>query len=97
MPFWGRPPWCSWCDVWCVLKLQAEMDPRRDPAVLVIHDAAGFNETAFRHNKRFAELGAELRRAASVYCDGVRSGAFPGEANVFRMHKAELAALENAG
>lgn len=67
-----------------------------DGQVLVIHDAVGLNETTFRHNRRFAELGANLRQAAAAYCAGVRSGEFPAEANVFRMPRSELAALENA-
>ena len=67
-----------------------------DGQVLVIHDMAGLSDAAFRHNRRFAELGTGLRDAAGAYCAAVRSGEFPGEGNVFRMPKAELAVLEDA-
>ena len=67
-----------------------------DGQVLVIHDAVGFTDTAFRHNRKFAELGKGLRDAAATYCTSVRTGKFPGADNVFRMPKAELAILEDA-
>jgi 3-methyl-2-oxobutanoate hydroxymethyltransferase len=67
-----------------------------DGQVLVIHDAAGVTEATFRHNRRFGEIGRDLHAAASAYCEAVRAGTFPGEENVFRMPKAELAVLEDA-
>ena len=33
--------------------------------------------------KRFGDVGAELRRAASAYADEVASGAFPAEEHSF--------------
>ena len=67
-----------------------------DGQVLVVNDALGSNSAAFRHNRRFAEVGASLRDGAAAYCRAVRSGEFPAEENVFRMPKAELALLEDA-
>ncbi len=68
-----------------------------DGQVLVVNDAVGLNATSFRHNRRFADLGGSLRDAAADYCKAVRTGEFPAEQNVFRMPKAELALLEDAG
>ena len=66
-----------------------------DGQVLVITDAVGLNDTAFRHNRRFTEAGAALRGAVSAYCAAVRAREFPAPENSFRMPKAELAILED--
>ena len=66
-----------------------------DGQVLVVNDAAGLNEAAYRHNRRFAELGRDLVGAATAYRAAVKDGSFPAEANLFRMPKAELAILQD--
>ena len=68
-----------------------------DGQVLVINDMVGLTSSAYRHNHRFAELGEGLSGAVTAYCTAVRDGSFPAEANVFRMPKAELVLLEDAG
>ncbi len=69
--------------------------PATDGQVLVVNDMAGINDGAFRHNRRFAEVGRAFTEAATAYRDAVKDGSFPAEANAFRMPKAELAALED--
>lgn len=56
-----------------------------DGQVLVLHDMLGLTED-FRPRflKHFAELAGEVRRAAGVYADEVRRGAFPGPEHGFR-------------
>jgi 3-methyl-2-oxobutanoate hydroxymethyltransferase len=52
--------------------------PHCDGQVLVIYDMLGMNEDFHpRFLKRYAELGAEVRRAVSTFAGEVRSGAFP--------------------
>lgn len=64
-----------------------------DGQVLVVCDVLGFTDANFRHNRRYREVGRDMREAAGLYLQDVRARAFPGEANVFRMPKEELAAL----
>ena len=64
---------------------------RTDGQVLVIVDVLGFTEAAFKHNRRYAEVGKTMREAAAAYVKDVHSGAFPAEANSFRMPKEERA------
>jgi len=64
-----------------------------DGQVLVICDVLGYTEANFRHNRRYREVGRDMRAAAAAYLQDVRTGAFPAEANVFHMPKDELAAL----
>jgi 3-methyl-2-oxobutanoate hydroxymethyltransferase len=66
-----------------------------DGQVLVITDVLGYTDAAYRHNRRFAEVGATVRQAASDYVDAVRSHQFPAKTNVFAMPKAELALIED--
>ena len=66
-----------------------------DGQVLVITDVLGYTDLDFRHNRRFGEIGAAVRDAASAYVQAVRTRGFPAEANVFPMAKAELALLED--
>lgn len=58
--------------------------PNCDAQVLVWQDMAGMSggKTA-RFVKRFAEVGAELGRAARQYADEVASGAFPADEHSF--------------
>ncbi len=58
--------------------------PNCDAQVLVWQDMAGMTtgKTA-RFVKRFAEVGAELSRAATQYAQEVASGAFPAEEHSF--------------
>ena len=65
-----------------------------DGQVLVITDVLGITKVGFRHNRRFAELGTETRDATMDYVAAVRSRAFPSEANVFAMPRAEMAMLD---
>ena len=58
--------------------------PNCDAQVLVWQDMAGMTAgKAARFVKRFAEVGAELSRAATQYADEVASGAFPAEEHSF--------------
>lgn len=62
---------------------------RTDGQVLVIVDVLGFTEAAFKHNRRYAEVGKAMREAAAAYVADVHSGAFPAEANAFKMPREE--------
>ena len=62
-----------------------------DGQVLVITDVLGYTDAVFRHNRRFAEVGAAVRQAAATYVVEVRERRFPAPGNVFAMPKAELA------
>jgi 3-methyl-2-oxobutanoate hydroxymethyltransferase len=50
-----------------------------DGQVQVFHDVLGIGDFLPRHAKRYAELGAAITGAVSVYADEVRDRAFPGE------------------
>lgn len=55
-----------------------------DGQVLVTEDLAGlFSEFTPRFVKRYADLGAELGRAAAAYADDVRARRFPGPEHCF--------------
>ena len=62
---------------------------KTDGQVLVVVDALGVTEANFRHNRRYAEIGRAVRDAARAYVEDIHSGAFPGEANRFKMPKDE--------
>lgn len=66
---------------------------KTDGQVLVIVDVLGFTDANFKHNKRYAEVGATMREAAAAYVADVKSGAFPAESNAFKMPAAERAAF----
>ncbi len=58
--------------------------PRCDGQVLVLHDLVGlFDRFVPKFVKRYADLGAEMRRAVETYCAEVRDGAFPGPEHGF--------------
>ena len=60
-----------------------------DGQVLVITDVLGYTEADFRHNRRFAEVGAAVRAAAAAFVRDVRARTFPAAANAFPMPRAE--------
>ncbi|MFT4096282.1 MAG: 3-methyl-2-oxobutanoate hydroxymethyltransferase [Rhodoblastus sp.] len=66
---------------------------KTDGQVLVIVDVLGFTDANFKHNKRYAEVGAAMKQAAASYVSDVKSGAFPAEANAFKMPKEEREAF----
>jgi 3-methyl-2-oxobutanoate hydroxymethyltransferase len=55
---------------------------------------AGITERAFKHNRRYAQLGQTLRDAVSDYVQDVREGRFPTAEQAFRMEADERAAFE---
>jgi 3-methyl-2-oxobutanoate hydroxymethyltransferase len=58
--------------------------PSCDAQVLVWQDMAGLSGgKPARFVKRFADIGAELRKAATQYADEVASGTFPAEEHSF--------------
>jgi len=57
--------------------------PACDGQVLVFHDLLGFNATAPKFVRRYADLGAEAVSALAAYAADVRSGAFPSDAEVY--------------
>ena len=54
-----------------------------DGQVLVLHDLLGLSERTPKFAKRYAELGAEVVRAASAYVHDVKGGAFPTDAHAY--------------
>ena len=62
-----------------------------DGQVLVFHDLVGmFSGFTPTFVKRYTEAGAAIRTAIARYAAEVRSGAFPGEAQSFRMKEDVL-------
>jgi len=62
-----------------------------DGQVLVFHDLVGmFSGFTPTFVKRYTEAGAAIKAAISRYAAEVRSGAFPGEAQSFRMKEDVL-------
>lgn len=59
--------------------------PATDGQVLVFPDVLGYTEKNFRHNKRFAEVGAAMQTAAAGYVAEVKSGVFPTLSNCAAM------------
>ena len=64
-----------------------------DGQVLVITDVLGYTDADFRHNRRFAEVGAAVREAAETFVRDVHGRAFPTVTHAFPMPKAEAALL----
>lgn len=65
-----------------------------DGQVLVIHDVFGLSDRVPKLAKKYADVGAIMRKAVTEYYGDVKSGAFPSEANSFTMDESLLAALE---
>ncbi len=66
--------------------------PDCDGQVLVIHDLLGLTSGHLpKFARRYADLAAEITRAATEYCDDVRSGSFPSDAESYHSD-AELQA-----
>jgi 3-methyl-2-oxobutanoate hydroxymethyltransferase len=66
-----------------------------DGQVLVYHDLLGvYDGRTPRFVKRYANVGAEIRRALDAYAAEVRSGAFPAREHTYSMPEDELAAFE---
>ena len=58
--------------------------PDCDGQVLVIHDLLGYGtERTPKFVRQYANLSTEIRRAVGAYCDDVRSGAFPSDAESY--------------
>jgi len=64
---------------------------KTDGQVLVITDVLGFGAKNFRHNRRYAEVGALVAESARAYVSDVHGGAFPTEPNLTHMAAEELA------
>jgi 3-methyl-2-oxobutanoate hydroxymethyltransferase len=66
-----------------------------DGQVQVFHDMLGlFDAFKPRHVRRYAELGGQVRDAVSRYIEDVRDGAFPGDAESFKVDPAKLRDVE---
>jgi len=60
--------------------------PDCDGQVLVYHDLVGLTAGPTpRFARRYAELGEEVKRAVREYCDDVRAGSFPSDAESFHL------------
>lgn len=57
--------------------------PDCDGQVLVFHDLVGLTAHAPKFVRRYADLSAEISRAASEYCNDVRAGRFPSDAESY--------------
>ncbi len=64
-----------------------------DGQVQVWHDLLGLLDGKTpRHAKRYAEIGTAIEKALSAYCQDVRNGVFPTDAQSVSMDESELAA-----
>jgi 3-methyl-2-oxobutanoate hydroxymethyltransferase len=71
--------------------------PDCDGQVLVWHDLLGLSDRRpARFVKRYADIGAEIRRALEAYAADVRSGAFPTEEHTYAIPEDELHLFEAA-
>ena len=52
--------------------------------VQVLYDILGLSDRVPKHSKRYADLGALMRRALADYATEVKSGIFPAEENTFK-------------
>ena len=58
--------------------------PDCDGQVLVIHDLLGYGtERTPKFVRQYANLSAEITRAVAAYCEDVRSGSFPSDAESY--------------
>ena len=63
-----------------------------DGQVLIFHDLVGLYEgSSPRFAKRYADVGAEIRRAFEAFAAEVRSGRYPEEAHTYAIPEDELA------
>jgi len=70
--------------------------PSCDGQVLVIHDLLGLFERFLpRFVKRYAQLGAEMRKALDAYASEVRGGRFPAPEHTFSMKDEALEVLQD--
>jgi 3-methyl-2-oxobutanoate hydroxymethyltransferase len=53
--------------------------PDCDGQVQVFHDMLGISEKSYRHVKRYADVGDQIRDAIAAYAEEVRRGSFPSE------------------
>ena len=68
-----------------------------DGQVLVTHDLLGlFDRFTPKFVKRYANLSAVIREAASAYVDEVKEGRFPGAEQTVAMPPEEFAKLKDA-
>jgi 3-methyl-2-oxobutanoate hydroxymethyltransferase len=68
--------------------------PSTDGQVLVFPDVLGYTERNFRHNRRYADVGAAMRNAAGAYLLDVRAREFPTMANCSSMPAESFAQFE---
>jgi 3-methyl-2-oxobutanoate hydroxymethyltransferase len=60
--------------------------PDCDGQVLVLHDMLGLTQGATpKFARRYADLSAEITRAVTEYCDDVRTGRFPSDAESYHL------------
>lgn len=58
--------------------------PECDGQVLVLHDMLGLTFTPpAKFVRRYADLGAQIRGAVAAYCEDVRNGTFPSDAESY--------------
>jgi 3-methyl-2-oxobutanoate hydroxymethyltransferase len=68
--------------------------PLCDGEVQVLHDVLGlFPDFTPRHTRRFADLGAALRDAATAYASAVKERSFPGEEQTSHLDPQVLESL----
>ncbi len=65
-----------------------------DGQVLVVNDLVGVTKVNFRHNRRYAEIGAQIGEALANYVRDVRERRFPAEENAFHLAPEELIGFE---
>ncbi len=65
-----------------------------DGQVLVVNDLLGITGGNFRHNRRYAELGAEIGTALANYVRDVHEKHFPAEENVFHLTPEEPSSIK---
>ncbi|MFZ0558102.1 MAG: 3-methyl-2-oxobutanoate hydroxymethyltransferase [Methylovirgula sp.] len=68
--------------------------PMTDGQVLVVNDLLGVTQANFRHNRRYAEIGAQIGEALVDYVRDVRERRFPAEENAFHLSPEELFGFE---
>lgn len=68
-----------------------------DGQVLVVVDLLGLHDGAFKHNRRYAEIGQATTDAVAAYVRDVHAGAFPAAENAFHMKADEATAFAKAG